>query len=63
MKSKVVDRKTLISFLRENGFTMISCTKHEKWSNGTKMIIVPKNHTKSRECRPMFQRLAKEAMA
>ena len=59
MRIKVTDYKTMIKLLKSNGFILKSSGKHEKWSNGDRMIVVPHKHTGF--SRMLAERLIKES--
>lgn len=41
---KITNRRDFLKFLKKNGYKLISSAKHEKWSNGENIIIVPNKH-------------------
>jgi len=40
----IKSRKDVIELLKKNNFKLISCSKHEKWSNGETQVIIPQKH-------------------
>jgi hypothetical protein len=42
--SKPKNRTEVIKILESNGYRLVSTGKHEKWSNGTSIVLMPKKH-------------------
>lgn len=42
---KICDRKTLIKTLKQKGFKVVSSSKHQKWSNGEIVVVIPNKHS------------------
>jgi hypothetical protein len=40
----IKSRKDVLRILKTNGFKLISCNKHEKWSNGNIQVLIPQRH-------------------
>lgn len=38
-----LDKRDLVQLLRSNGYELVGGSKHEKWTNGTHTITVPRN--------------------
>ena len=40
----IKSRKDVLRILKTNGYSLISSKKHEKWSNGASVVIIPQKH-------------------
>lgn len=56
---KIASKKELIKFIKKHGFILIGGAKHEKWSNGSYTLLLPRSDKDF--SRMMAQRLIKEA--
>jgi predicted RNA binding protein YcfA (HicA-like mRNA interferase family) len=40
----IKSRKDVLRILKDNGYSLVSSKKHEKYSNGKETVIIPQKH-------------------
>ncbi len=55
--SRITDKKDLLDFLKDVGYSKQGGSKHEKWSKDNHTVLIPRHKN---VCRMIIQRLAKE---